>query len=340
MAFKRAGTPFYQIRRRSLAGYGDTGQITSGVRSKKTAERMEALLETLAERALVEERWRTLLDAACKKELPLPDLLAAHTRGRLEALLRGLHDPLLSEAIAQFEQAADVERLARTGLRQLATYMPPGARLSAIAGAKVITQLCRRAEADGRMRNSVRRGLLRAISMLLRYHYGGAERNRIFADVHFAGEDDTREVLLRPEETRRLLAACDALGYGEMRTLVRMALHTGADRGVLVSGKRGGGRTQAPGLLVRQLRIYHEDAAAVGSGLYSGEAYFDDRKAKSRRRTVPITDVLCRELLLLCQGKEPDEQVFSLRYPQIDFRWKRVRARAGLDHVRFKDLRS
>ena len=30
--------------------------------------------------------------------------------------------------------------------------------------------------------------------MLLRYHYGNAERNRIFADVRFAGE-------LRKEET-------------------------------------------------------------------------------------------------------------------------------------------
>ena len=78
--------------------------------------------------------------------------------------------------------------------------------------------------------------------MLLRYHYGGAERDRVFADVRFAGEDDTRQVLLRPEEIERLLAACQALGYAELG--------------------------------------------------------------------------------------------------QIGFRWHRVRERAGLDHVRFKDLRS
>ena len=143
MAFKRPGSPFYQIRRRSLPGYGDTGQLTISVRSKKTAERMEALLETLAERALVEERWRGLLDAVCRRTVRLPDLLAAHTRGRLDVLLRGLQDPLLTEAIAQFEQASDVESLARAGLRQLAAYLPAGARLSAVADAKAIMRLCR-----------------------------------------------------------------------------------------------------------------------------------------------------------------------------------------------------
>ena len=297
-------------------------------------------MKTLAERALVEGRWRGLLDAVCRRTVRLPDLLAAHTRGRLDVLLRGLQDPLLTEAIAQFEQASDVESLARAGLRQLAAYLPAGARLSAVADAKAIMRLCRRAEAEGRKRNSVRRSLLRAISMLLRYHYGGAERDRVFADVRFAGEDDTRQVLLRPEEIERLLAACQALGYAELGVIIRMALQTGADRGVLVAGKRGGARTEAPGLRVSQIRIYYEDDAADASGLYSGEVYFDDRKAKSRQRTLPITDVLCRELLALCRSKEPDEQVFSLKYSQIGFRWHRVRERAGLDHVRFKDLRS
>ncbi|MCH8963023.1 MAG: hypothetical protein IH820_17350 [Bacteroidetes bacterium] len=45
-----------------------------------------------------------------------------------------------------------------------------------------------------------------------------------------------------------------------MGVVVRMALQTGADRGVLVAGKKGGARAEAPGLRVGQLRIYHEEA--------------------------------------------------------------------------------
>ena len=51
--------------------------------------------------------------------------------------------------------------------------------------ARVITALCQRAERDGRKRNSVRRYILRAISLLLRHHLGRAERDRRFADVDF-----------------------------------------------------------------------------------------------------------------------------------------------------------
>ena len=338
MAFKRKGSPYYQVRRRHLAGYGDTGQLSSGVRSKKTAERMETLLEKVAERALVEDRWRKLLDAVRAKELKLPDL-AADTRGRLEVLLRSLSDPLLHEAIEQFEQATDVERITQVGLEHLTSYMSPTSRLSDLADGKTVTALCRRAEREGRKRNSVRRTLLRSISMLLRYHLGAGERDRIFAEVHFAGRDDTREVLLRPEEIERLLASCDELGYAEMRVITRMALQTGADRGVLVAGRRAVG-TEAPGLRVGQIRIYMETTPSGEANRYSGEVYFNDRKSRSRRRTVPITDTLCRELLALCRNKAPDEQVFSLGYSQIGYRWERVRERAALNHVRFKDLRS
>ena len=62
--------------------------------------------------------------------------------------------------------------------------------------------------------------------------------------------------------------------------------------------------------------------------------------ARGRTRTVPVTDELCRELLVLAKGKGPEEPVFSMTYLQLDFPWKQVRKETSLEHVRFKDLRA
>jgi integrase len=98
----------------------------------------------------------------------------------------------------------------------------------------------------------------------------------------------------------------------------------------------------APGLTVGQVRIYAEDGGADGGAgeTSSGEVYLNDTKTTSRARTVPLTDGLCRALLPLCVGKDPEEQVFSLSYAQVDVRWRRVRERAGLPALRIKDLRA
>ena len=110
---------------------------------------------------------------------------------------------------------------------------------------------------QGCKRNSVRRYMHRATSLLLRHHLGRAERDRIFADVDFPAEDDTREIHLSPLEIQRLLSACDELGYGELGVAIRLALQTSADRGVLLAGGHGS-RRRHRGLLVRDLRIFQE----------------------------------------------------------------------------------
>lgn len=161
-----------------------------------------------------------------------------------------------------------------------------------------------------------------------------AERDRRFADVDFPPEDDTREVHLSPGEIGRLIQACNELGYGELGLVIRLALQTSADRGVLLKGRHGG--KDHRGLLVRDLRIYQDHA----SGTFSGEVHLLDGKTERRSRSVPLTDGLCRELLALCKAKGPDEAVFSITYLALDFLWKRVRKRAELEHVRFKDLRA
>ncbi len=86
-----------------------------------------------------------------------------------------------------------------------------------------------------------------AISGLLQYHLGKAQRDLIFSDVSFPEENDTRDVFLSPTEIERLLLCCEEAGRVLARTqgrdayippvifpaMVRLALVTGADRGAL-----------------------------------------------------------------------------------------------------------
>lgn len=339
MPHKRDRSPYYYCRRRALPGYGDTGRLTSKSTSKRVARDMERLLDELAQRALMNPTWYELLDAVCRRRtISLPELLKAKHTGSLEALKRSLHDPLLSDAVNAFKAAGEQKREVRIGLDHLTHYAEANfgkaCRLSAISSGKVITELCLQAERGGRKRNSVRRYMLRAISLLLRHQLGAAERDRIFADVHFAGEDDTREVHLSPAEIASLLQACETHGGHELAVLVRLALQTSADRGVLLAGSHQGKTYR--GLRRRDVRVYLDHDA----GIYSGEVFLPDSKTKDRTRTVPLTDGLCRELIPLCHGKNEDDPVFSLSYEQLDFPWKEARRAAGLSHVRFKDLRA
>lgn len=338
MPFKRKGSRFWQCRRRTLAGYGDTGQLSSGVTDKRLAARMEATLEQIAERALVEPRWLRLLDAVCKdKTITLPQLMQAKVQRRLPALLVALSDPMLAAAIEAYQAGRDsIDRGTRAGFDKILEYAPDGARLSWLSDSKQIMEVLCWHEAQGVKRNSVRRQTYRAISKLLRHELGSAERNRLFQDVDFPAEDDSRDVCLTQKEVARLLTACKAQHH-ELFVVVLAALLTGADRGTLVRGKRAGGF--ARGLLCRDVQIFQEADGPYGL-TYSGEIFLPDTKNTSRPRTVPFGDRLARELLMLVKGKGADEAVFSLSYSDLDFPWSEARKASGLKHLRFKDLRA
>jgi integrase len=332
MPYKRPGSEFYYCRRKRLVGYGDTGAITSRTRNRRVAEKMEALLDDLAARSLVEPRWKKLIDAVLARQLTLPQLMEAHRDKTLTALMRSLSDPLLSDVLARYRQQKIVSRQHEIGLAKLEEYVPVGVRFSYLFEGKHITDLLLRYEREGTKRNSVVRQMKQAISGLLRHELGRAERDRIFGDVDFARTDDTREVTLSPEEIGSLLASCRRRGYDELSTLVRVALLTSADRGVLLAGPRPDGAGE--GLLCRAVRIYEEN------GLYSGELELNDSKTETRARTVPFADSLARELLALVRGKHPGETVFQMQYLQLDPLWYEVRADIGRSDLRFKDLRA
>lgn len=299
---------------------------------------MERALDDLAERTLVEPAYRMVLDAVVEKRLTLPVLLEHHTRGALSDLLVTLSDPPLSVVF-------DRHRAGRGGARaveDILTIMGRSARLSDLRAPRVVQELLERLEAGEpavggvlrpRLRNSVRRMHLQVVSAALRHELGRAARDAILSEVRFAGADDTREVLVSPTELARLVDTAVEMGYPELAIGIRLAVITSADRGTLFAGARSAG--VARGLLVRDLEIYAE-----ADGTYSGRVSIYDTKTRTRARTVPLTDALCRDLVATTAGLGPDDPVFTTTYAQVDVRWRRVRERAGLPALHFKDLRS
>jgi hypothetical protein len=59
------------------------------------------------------------------------------------------------------------------------------------------------------------------------------------------------------------------------------------------------------------VRIYCDE-----NGTYQGEVFLADKKTAARARSIPLTDSLCRELLVLNNRKVPNDPVFSRRYQQ------------------------
>lgn len=336
MPFKRDRSPYWQIER-NLPGYGFTGRISTRVRDQGIAKRMEAMLEDLASKALVDPAWYPLLDAICKEHtVSLADALRARSTGRLLNLRRTLTDPLISEAVESYRAASQYDKPVWIGLDYLARSMG-GARLGEIS-ARRITELCVQYEGTGVKRNTVRRQLHRAISLLLRFHLGNAERDAIFSEVRYAGEDDTREVYLSASDIRRLLDSCEQMGYRELGVIIRLALATSADRSVLLAGpahnSAQSGRVYR-GLLLKDIQIFK----GVDDRM-RGVVFLEDHKTDTRSRSVPITDAMCRLLLPYLQGLAPDDPVFETTYMGLDYPWRQVRQHADLMHIRFKDLRA
>lgn len=358
MPQKRPGSPYYQVRRRNLLGVGDTGVLTTKTKSKALARRMEQALVDVAERALIEPSYREVLDAVVRKDLSLPDLLSAHTAGKIGDVRTALVDPPLAECVERYVQQGKDQRQRQkraSSCAILTGIAPARARLSYLREPKQVLQILQAAErgeparADGtctpRHRNTVRRYIHRAISLILRAELGHAERDRVMKEVRFPAVDDTREVELTAADVARLLEACETweakrpgTGYRDLAVAIRLMLQTSADRGVLFYGRTGNKTEPSPGLTVSQVKVW---ASGVGAGeRYEGEVFLADTKAASRKRTIPLTDSTCRALIPLLAGKAPEDQVFGITYPMVDIRWKRVRTTAGLEHVRIKDLRA
>lgn len=87
---------------------------------------------------------------------------------------------------------------------------------------------------------------------------------------------------------------------------------------------------------------------------YSGILYLPDSRTDDRPRGVSIVDAVCRDLLLMLQGKKPGDRVFDgppdedlalkglrpkpISRHQVRYWFDKAREAADLEHVRFKDV--
>jgi integrase len=122
-----------------------------------------------------------------------------------------------------------------------------------------------------------------------------------------------RDRRLRDGERERLLAGCRASRNRELHDLVVMAMETGMRRGELLS-----------------LRWEHVDLGA-------GVAHLPKTK-NGHSRDVPLTLVV-RELLALRRGEVREGALFTSSENSVRLAWERARRRAGIEGLRFHDLR-
>lgn len=317
MPYKRAGSPFYQIRLR-LPGGIRTPVLSTKVRSKRVARHMERVLEQIAELAIVDPSYADVLDAVMTREVDLPTLAKAHRRGEVTRVRLLVANPLLSEVVARHLET-ERERGARYGYNQLLEVAPEGARLSWARSPQNIERALHAIQTTRNQKpNSVLRRAGQATRKLLRREFGIAECDRIWREVQYKKVDDSRRVNLSVREIHRILEACAPVRF---RTFILAMMFTSADRGVLLNVRR------------RDLSVF------VEKGRYEGTIYLEDTKTSGRSRTVGLGHVVAKALADEAIDKLPDELVFDYGYHYVGKKWREVRLRAGFPDLRMKDLR-
>ena len=290
----------------TLPGWGRVGPWSTGTANRRQAEQMEAMLYALA------LELPDAIDALVAGSYSLPELYVAYRRGR--AALSGLvelgKDPPLPEVIDTFAHHVKDRRILE-GLTALRRLAPARARRSWLLVPKNISDTLAALVAEGQKPNSVRRGLYRAISDLLAYEVGKAEKGRILVDVLKPSEDDTRRVTLTPEELERMVAHLDP----EMGDLATLAAITGADLTPLLS-----------------LTAKHFDEAR-------GTLLIPDTKNPSRYRTLELGATGQGIVRRRIAARPAGAALWPLTRQAAYSRWKVARRHAGLPSLRIKDLR-
>lgn len=302
----------YRRKDRKTSGYlispvlpkpwGRVGPWQTGLHQKRQAEAVETWIQEIA-------RTRPeLVDMIESGQVRVMDAWVAKLRGTLEALIAGVNDPLLSEAVEKYRPHCKDER-ARSGLDQLLEYTE-GKRLSWLSGNNVSEVYGKALET--RRPNSVRRSLYRAVSELLTYHLGLEGRERALKGVHVPGEEDTRVVQRTGEEVTKVLEACKPESF---RWMCLAAIATAVDR---------------KPLLAMTPRMIHED---------EGTIEVPDTKTKDRKRILRVSDIAFMAFRLAAKGKGLDERLWPWTGNAVRHYWDDATQRAEVPGFRFKDLR-
>lgn len=314
-AFRRKDRPSegYRIEPTLPPPWGRVGPWQTGLRSKRQADAVEAWLRQIAlERpeiidALVEGRFG---------RKGLQTVWIAKLRGKLDDLMLGISDPLLSAAAAEMAETTEDARAAQ-GMRELAALADEvearraamerrpapkkgTIRLSWLTTPRNVSDLYQAAEV-GRAPNSVRRSHHRAVSELLAAHYGKARTSDLMLEVKKPSADDNRKVSVTAEEIAAVLAECDI----EFVDLPALAMLLAVDR--------------SPLLRIRP-RFFDEEAGTLG---------VLDRKTDKRPRTIELSTPAWAILRRRCTLVHRDAAIFQFTPSQVRHRWEAARDRAA-----------
>ena len=343
MPFKRKGRDHFYIQLFNIPGFGNTSQFNTKTSDKRRAQQMEAALREVIERSYTDESWLDVIHAlhrhpstGAAARISIIDISRAYRERTLHDLKLSLSDPEIGDAIEEMKRRNSDEQVGY-GLDLLAKSIPASTRgnptkLTLLRSGQYITKLCMDIEATGLSRNYIRRGVLNAISKLLTFYWGKSIRDQIFSDVNFYKKNDARDVYCTPTEIVSLLDKCSEFArevsivhphVAYLPAMIAHALLTSADRNVIL-------KTVARDVSL----IYSQQTES-----YSGTIFLDDKKTTYRQRTIPIADYFGQLLAPHVQGKEPGDRIYPVTAEQLRYWFNKARDAAGLNHLRFKDLR-
>ena len=154
--------------------------------------------------------------------------------------------------------------------------------------------------------------ILRHVIEIARSEWGIVMNSNPFADIAMPKPSAARTRRLRNGEEASLMRACAKARNPLMAPLVRLAIETGMRRSEI-------------------LRIRAEHVNLLGRTLFIPES------KNGEARTVPLN----RQALLALHGRisSANERLFPLSGNAVRLAWERTNRRAGIDDLRFHDLR-
>jgi len=155
-------------------------------------------------------------------------------------------------------------------------------------------------------------GAIRNLFNVARHEWGLPIRENPLAKMQFKGADHRRERRLRPGELNKIITAARSRRNPLIARIILLALVTGMRRGELLAIERGHIDIDRRSLLI----------PATKNGY---------------PRTIPLTNAATK-LLRVCRS-ERQERIFPITANAFRLAWERVKRKAGIDDLRFHDLR-
>lgn len=302
---------------------GRIGPWSTGTKDARLAGLMESMVKGLPLRGHVEVVYMLI-----RREVTLLEVWVADLGNNLDQLVIRAQDPLLANRVEAWRETVSDERV-RSGGDNLVRLCEAvrrhrvkrgerretgDLRVSWLCEPRNVLAVLQLRESEGLRRNSVRRGLYRAISDFLLWEVGRGKKEGVMSEVRFSQEDDERRVNVSPAELRSLL---DAIQDPVFKELVTLAVTSGIDRSPIL-----------------RITPRHLDEPTRTLQVIDG-------KTKARARSLELSEAataaIRRAIVLRRAG--PNDRVFPYTEGQVRGLFEAARKAVGLDDLRFKDLR-